>query len=245
MSAAPANDGGDLQALYDSITAQRSQQAQAEDAARPLPTAHAGGERSPDLLTKIGQLTRTIHDSLRELGYDNKLENAAATIPDARERLAYVASMTERAALRVMNAADVARPIQERLSTDASALAERWKSVFSAQMSVDQFRTLAGSTLAFLEAVPTQTQATNAQLMEIVLAQDFQDLTGQVIKRINDLAHHLEKELLVLLLEYTPAEQRPAGSDGLINGPVVSAQRTQDVVTTQAQVDDLLESLGY
>ena len=88
-----------------------------------------------------------------------------------------------------------------------------------------------------------QTQATNVQLMEIVLAQDFQDLTGQVITRISDLAHRLEKELLILLLEHTPAEQRPAGGNGRLNGPVTDAELTGDVVTTQSPVDELLDSL--
>ena len=242
MSAAlAAADGEDLQALFDSVTQLKHSQASITSAAAPA----QGAERPLDLLTKIGQLTRSIHESLRELGYDKKVEAAAATMPDARERLAYVATLTERAAVRVMNATDVARPIQEQLSAHAQNLAGRWRSVFAAQTSVEQFKDLAGATLAFLEAVPTQTQATNAQLTEIVLAQDFQDLTGQVITRISDLAHRLETELLMLLLEHTPAEQRPAGSDGLLNGPVIDAERAGDVVTTQSQVDELLDSLGF
>ena len=242
MSAAlAAADGENLQALFDSVTQLKHSQACVTSAAATAP----GAERPLDLLTKIGQLTRSIHESLRELGYDRKVEAAAATMPDARERLAYVASLTERAAVRVMNATDVVRPIQEQLSANARNLAGRWRGVFAAQTSVEQFKDLAAATLTFLEAVPTQTQATNAQLTEIVLAQDFQDLTGQVITRISDLAHRLEKELLVLLLEHTPAEQRPAGSDGLLNGPVIDAERAGDVVTTQSQVDELLDSLGF
>jgi chemotaxis protein CheZ len=246
VSADLAQDGEDLQALFDGIVAARNPQPVIAPSVVHPGTAHAAdAEKSLDLLTKIGQLTRTIHDSLRELGYDRKLEAAAATIPDARERLAYVATMTERAAVRVMNATDVARPIQQQLSADAAALAERWRSVFAAQVGVEQFKALSGATLEYLESVPKQTQETNAQLTEIVLAQDFQDLTGQVIKRISDLAHHLETELLALLLEHMPADQRPAGAEGLLNGPVVNAERAGDVVTTQAQVDDLLESLGF
>jgi len=81
--------------------------------------------------------------------------------------------------------------------------------------------------------------------MEIVMAQDFQDLTGQVIKRINELAHHFEQQLLKLLIESTPEGQRPPGAEGLLNGPVVNPDRAGDVAHTQAQVDDLLESLGF
>lgn len=246
MSAAAAHDDEELQALFDGIVAgDKLQPVIAAGAIRAATAQTDGAGKSLDLLNKIGQLTRTIHDSLRELGYDKKLGAAAATIPDARERLAYVATMTERAAVRVMNATDVARPIQQRLSADAGALAERWRSVFTGEVGVEQFRTLSAATLEYLESVPQHTQQTNAQLTEIVLAQDFQDLTGQVIKRISDLAHHLETELLALLLEHMPADHRSAGTESLLNGPVVSAERAGDVVSTQAQVDDLLESLGF
>jgi chemotaxis protein CheZ len=198
-----------------------------------------------ELLNRIGQLTRTLHESLRELGYDRVVEEAASSIPDARERLAYVATLTERAAQRVLNATDIARPIQDELSAGASALGVRWRSVYTAQTSVEEFKSLAGATLEYLDQVPDRTSATSAQLMEIMLAQDFQDLTGQVIKRINVLVHNLEQQLLKLLLESTPAERRPAGADGLLNGPVINAARSGEVVTSQTQVDDLLESLGF
>jgi len=94
--------------------------------------------------------------------------------------------------------------------------------------------------------VPTQTEATSAQLMEIMMAQDFQDLTGQVIKRITDMVQGMEGQLLKLLVENAPAERRVAAeSRGLLNGPVTGADLHGDVVTSQSQVDELLESLGF
>jgi len=254
MSAAlAAADSDDLQALFDSVAATAQPAARPAPALVPVATAvpasgaasDAAAEPSPALLTKIGQLTRTLHDSLRELGYDRMVEQAASSIPDARERLLYVATLTERAAERVLNAAETARPIQDELGHTAGALAERWRRVYAGQCAVDDFKAVADATVAFLDRVPKGTQATSAQLLEIMLAQDFQDLTGQVIKRINQLVHDLEHQLLKLLVESTPAGQRPAGSDGLLNGPVINPAAAGDVVTTQAQVDDLLESLGF
>jgi chemotaxis protein CheZ len=254
MSAVLANESDDLEALFDSIAAEHKSAQAAKAAAQsgPAPRAQppaAAPVEAPDgggaLLTKLGQLTRTLHESLRELGYDRLVEQAASSIPDARERLTYVAAMTERAAERVLNAADAARPLQDQMSSSAIALAADWRKVYAAEMNVEQFKSLAASTVAFLEDVPEQTKATNAQLMEIVMAQDFQDLTGQVIKRINELAHHFEQQLLKLLLESTPEGQRPPGCEGLLNGPVVNPDRAGDVAHTQAQVDDLLESLGF
>ena len=252
MSATLAADSDDLEALFDSIAAEhRRQQATRPPVAQAAPAAAAAAPATPaqnpdkPLLTKLGQLTRTLHESLRELGYDRLVEQAAASIPDARERLAYVATMTERAAERVLNAADAARPLQDEMAAAAETLASSWRKVYEGAMGVEQFKALAGETVAFLERVPQQTKATNVQLMEIVMAQDFQDLTGQVIKRINDLAHHFEQQLLRLLIESTPEEQRPPGAEGLLNGPVVNPDRAGEVVHTQAQVDELLESLGF
>ena len=255
MSATLAADSDDLEALFDSIAAEHRQSQAAKAAAHV--TSHAASPVAPAapaavaqtadmaLLTKLGQLTRTLHESLRELGYDRLVEQAAASIPDARERLTYVAAMTERAAERVLNATDAARPLQDEMSSTAETLAADWRKVYDGAVDVEQFKALAGETVSFLERVPQQTRATSAQLMEIVMAQDFQDLTGQVIKRINELAHHFEQQLLKLLIESTPEEQRPPGSEGLLNGPVVNPDRAGEVVHTQAQVDDLLESLGF
>lgn len=247
MSAALAvNDSDDLQALFDSIVSANGVAAPGS-ATVPVREAcnDAAADDPPALLAKIGHLTRTLHESLRELGYDRMVEEAASSIPDARERLAYVATLTERAAERVLNATDVAKPIQDRLGGSATALAERWRKVFAAQAGVEEFKALSESTLAFLDDVPKQTKATGEQLMEIVMAQDFQDLTGQVIKRINELVHNFERQLLTLLLESTPPAQRPPGTESLLNGPVVNPARVGEVVQTQAQVDDLLESLGF
>ena len=253
-----ANDSDDLEALFDSIAAEHKSAQAAKAAAQVMavspsvpaasvPDATAPAMHSSDgtLLNKLGQLTRTLHESLRELGYDRLVEQAASSIPDARERLTYVATMTERAAERVLNATDAARPLQDQMCGTAADLSAGWKKVYAGQMQVEDFKALAGATVAFLERVPESTKATNAQLMEIVMAQDFQDLTGQVIKRINELAHHFEQQLLKLLIENTPENQRPPGSEGLLNGPVVNPERVGDVAHTQAQVDDLLESLGF
>jgi chemotaxis protein CheZ len=208
----------------------------------PSEEAYAG-ER---LLSKVGQMTRILHDSLRELGYDKVLEKTAAQIPDARDRMSYIASMTEKAAERALTATEIARPIQDGLSNDAAGLDGRWQELFDKKLSLEQFRQLVADTRRFLTEVPSRAEATNAQLMEIMMAQDFQDLTGQVIKRVTAVTYDLESQLLQLLLDNVPSEHRAeANSSGLVNGPVIKADGRSDVVTDQKQVDDLLESLGF
>jgi chemotaxis protein CheZ len=100
-------------------------------------------------------------------------------------------------------------------------------------------------TQSFLNDVPNQTKATNAHLMEIMMAQDFQDLTGQVIKKIIEVTKTMEQQLVTLLLESAPPEVKAEFDTGLLNGPVINAAGRSDVVTSQDQVDDLLESLGF
>ena len=239
---AAGGDSAELEALFDSVAGQMAQPAKA---AAPAAAAADAAHSSDNVFQRLGHMTRQLHDTLRELGYDRALEEAAKAIPDARQRLAYVAQMTEQAASRVLNATDVARPIQDGLQAQAAALGGRWDRLFGGDLSVDEFKALAGDTRNYLAEVPKQTAATNDQLMEIMMAQDFQDLTGQVIKKIVDLAQKMESELLQALIEAMPQGMKADAPEGLMNGPVVSADGRTDVVTSQEQVDDLLESLGF
>ncbi len=182
---------------------------------------------------------------MRELGYDKVLEDTARAIPDARQRLSYIVQMTEQAASRVLNATEIAKPIQDGLHKQSVALGLRWEKVFANQLSAEEFKALAIDTHSFLHIVPKQVSATNDQLMEIMMAQDFQDLTGQVIKKIVDLAQNMEAQLLSVLLESMPAEVRAETPESLLNGPVINAVGRSDVVNSQSQVDELLESLGF
>jgi len=235
-------DSPELEALFDSVAGQVAQPVR--PAPEPAPEAESA-HSCDNVFQRIGHMTRQLHDTLRELGYDHALEQAAKAIPDARQRLAYVAQMTEQAASRVLNATDVARPIQDGLQAQAAALSGRWDRLFGGDLSVDEFKALARDTHNYLGDVPKQTAATNDQLMEIMMAQDFQDLTGQVIKKIVDLAQRMETELLQVLIEAMPQEMKAETPEGLMNGPVVNAEGRTDVVANQEQVDDLLESLGF
>jgi len=246
MTSAPvadaSGDSDDLQALFDSVAAHVDAPAAAVSASPP--GKDQGGE-AQDVFSSIGQMTRVLHDSLRELGHDKALGDAARTIPDARQRLTYIVEMTEQAATRALNAIEVAKPIQDALGSQSEALASRWDKVFANQLAAEDFKILAADTRVFLRALPQQSRTTNEQLTEIMMAQDFQDLTGQVIKKVVDLVGNLETQLLKVLLVAMPPDMHVETPEGLLNGPVVNAQGRSDVVSSQTQVDDLLESLGF
>ena len=226
----------------------------------------ADGAEGPDLTTDrilahIGQLTKTLRDSMRELGLDKQIEQAAEAVPDARDRLKYVATMTEQAAERVLTAIDIAKPLQEQLQADAAELDSRWERWYAAPIEREEVRTLMTDTRAFLSRVPDATSATNQKLLDIMMAQDFQDLTGQVIKKISDVVYVIEQQLLTVLIENIAPERREqfaqhaaalaaaTGSmstpDHLLNGPQINPEGRTDVVQDQSDVDDLLASMGF
>ena len=233
-----SGDSDELQALFDSVSS-----AQEDEAPKAGPVDE--GSEQEAMFNRIGHMARQLHDSLRELGYDKVLEDTAKQIPDARQRLTYIAQMTEQAASRVLNATDIAKPLQDELLAKSEAMAARWDRMFANQLSVDEFKALAADSRAYFHEAPGKIKATDAQLTEIMMAQDFQDLTGQVIKKVVEMVQGFEAQLLNVLIEAMPEERKAAAPEGLMNGPVVSADGRTDVVTTQSQVDELLESLGF
>ena len=202
------------------------------------------GDSAEQLVTRIGHLARQMREGMRELGLDKEIVRVTQAIPDARDRLTYVAQMTERAAERALNAVDIAQPIQTKLSRQAHGLTQRWDAWFTSALALDDARELVVDTRSYLSGVPQQVSATQAQLMEIMMAQDFQDLTGQVIKKMMDLTRDLEAQLLQLLIDNTPMEKRQESTLGLLNGPQIKPGHPE-VVADQNQVDDLLASLGF
>ena len=219
--------------------------------------AHEGAH-GDDLVVRIGQLTRMLRESMRELGLDKEVEKAAEAIPDARARLNYVASMTEQAADRALNAVDRAQPLQTEIETRAESLDQQWQTWFENPMELDQARQLVNDTRGYLAAVPEMARDTSKELLEIMMAQDFQDLTGQVIKKMMEVILEVENQLL---LESVPegderealkqrmedrnaADTRKREEASLVNGPQLSTEG-EGIVSNQDQVDDLLDELGF
>ena len=199
-----------------------------------------------EFMRRIGHMTRTLHESLRGLGLDKLIEKAASDIPDARDRLDYVARLSEQAAQKVLNATDAAGPVQERLAAEAGALQGAWQALLdNPQAGEADWRALgvrSVDTLAHARAGAVQTRA---YLMDIMMAQDFQDLTGQVITKVTAIAHNLEQQLVQMLVDFAPADIQRDFGNGLLNGPQINPAGSSDVVSSQGQVDDLLDSLGF
>ncbi len=197
-----------------------------------------------EFLSRIGHMTRALHENLRGLGLDKLIEKAATDIPDARDRLDYVARLSEDAAQKVLNATDEAGPLQDGISKDAKELSSSWQALLDGQGGEADWRELAQRTIVALGSATAATSATKGHLMDIMMAQDFQDLTGQVIKRVTSIAQNLEKQLVQTLIDFAPEELKKDIDTGLLNGPQIDTS-AEGIVADQGQVDDLLDSLGF
>jgi chemotaxis protein CheZ len=191
-----------------------------------------------EVFQRIGSLTRRLHDALQQLGYDKQIESSLGTLPDARTRLSFIARLTGEAAEKVLNTVDAAQSQQDALVAESHRVEDLLKKDPVAAVAK-------GDVLHFIEHVRSNARVTGSQLSDIMLAQDFHDLTGQTIRKVVEIATTLEDSLVKLLLETTPPEQRPTVEAGFLNGPVADSTGRTDVVADQAQVDDLLESLGF
>lgn len=201
---------------------------------------------------QLGKMTRDLHETLRALGQEHEflaLERTADAIPDARERLNYVLSMTEQAVSRVLNAVDAISPLQDQTQADARQLLTDWARVADKRRDSRDYQDTLARTRAYLAQADASAAATKVQLTEIMLAQEFQDLTGQVIKKIVDLAQDMESQLLALLARTAPASAVPTRKTedaGLLSGPAMGSDiQQQQAFSSQAEVDGFLESLGF
>ena len=203
------------------------------------------------LFQEVGRLTRELHDSINGFVADARLVDIAENdIPDAAERLRYVITTTEQAANTTLNAVEDSLPLADSLTSGAKHLSGQWEKFNSRQLTVDDFRELSGELSQFLETTQANSKALHEKLSEVLLAQGYQDITGQIIRKVIDLVKDVEDKLVDLVrLSGSHAKQKEnsgqEGPDITAQGPVVPGVDKGDVVTSQDDVDDLLSSLGF
>jgi len=216
----------------------------------------ASMKESIELFAEVGKLTRQLHDALNNFQIDDRIKNLAnADIPDAQTRLTYVIEETEKAANTTMDAVEASMPIAESLSTRIENVMPEWKKLMNRQLELGEFKVLCADLDELLEEGASQSAKLTSLLTEVLMAQGYQDLTGQVIRRVIDLVKEVEESLVNMLTmfgEPESAEQAKASSkpvdniDGVVaEGPIMDAEQRDDVVSGQDDVDDLLSSLGF
>jgi chemotaxis protein CheZ len=203
-----------------------------------MPAATDALKVSPEVFQQLGSITRLLHDTMQQLGVMPKLQTATDGLPDARSRLTYIASKTADAANKVLNLVDQAK-------AEHANIAEATRKI-GAQIVADPVKAVAsGAVLNFVQDVEQRTAVIDGHLTDIMMAQDFHDLTGQVVAKVVTLANDLEDSLVKLLVQVVPPDHREKVDPNVLNGPVVNADGRTDVVTNQGEVDDLLASLGF
>jgi len=245
-----SGDNDDLEALFDEIAEQRvwddtPAETQELPVAQATESAESAEEDPHDVFRRVGLLTRKLHDALRELGYDKSVENAVNALPDARARLNYIADLTGKAAEKVLAAVEASQKLNDDVSARAAELDKQWDRLYNNEMSLDEFKSHARENREFIKEISQCSGQLGGHLTDIMMAQDFHDLTGQVVNQIGNMAQGLEEQLVQLLLDTTPPDQRRQVEETFLNGPAINAEGRTDVCSNQSQVDDLLESLGF
>ncbi|WP_299791279.1 protein phosphatase CheZ [uncultured Shewanella sp.] len=203
-----------------------------------------------ELFDEVGRLTRQLHSAIVDFQVDDRLVKLANTeIPDAKERLTYVIDMTEQAANKTMDAVEECLPLAEALTTNIQSVKPTWGKLMRRDIELNEFKALCHDIQQFVDRSELDTIRLRELLNQILLAQDFQDLTGQMIRRVIDLVREVENNLVSMLTVFgeqpVSEDASSVSSDVEAEGPIINAEEREDVVTGQDEVDDLLSSLGF
>jgi chemotaxis protein CheZ len=211
------------------------------------------GVRESLLFQEVGRLTRQLHDTMVSFSLDSKIAAMAESdIPDAKERLHYVIAMTEQAANQTLTVVEDLLPVSDQLSEQAQTLSVKWGRFLDREMPLEEFKAMSHEISAHFDYSKQTLQQIQSGLTDILMAQGFQDITGQIIRRVIDLVQDLETSMVKLIsfsslhsgMVKTNAEENTPHD---LPGPVVPGvdDKTGDVATNQVDVDDLLSSLGF
>jgi len=221
--------------------------------------------RDKHIFQSVGTLTRELHNAIVNFNVDGnpvcKAEDAVegeCELNDASSRLEYVITLTQNAADKTMDMVEACAPISLELGQEALSLKGEWARLRNREMSPDEFRALYKRLDVFFEQLDVSTNTLNENLQNIILEQGFQDLTGQVLKKVISLVSQVETNLVSLVRIAGQVEEvvgieavkesdesKEAGPDISGEGPQHKASQRTDVVTSQDDVDDLLSSLGF
>jgi chemotaxis protein CheZ len=203
--------------------------------------------RESDLFQEIGKLTRELHDTLNAFRLDSRVASLAnVDIPDAKDRLRYVVRMTEQAATATLNRIEESRPICRLQRERSAVLGAAWGRFLGREMGVEEFRGLVAEVGEFIAWTERNAATLDAGLSEVLMAQSYQDLTGQIIKRVIALVEEVEGNLVNLIrLSGQRLAPQPQTGGNRLEGPQVPGREGPDAVANQDEVDDLLSRLGF
>lgn len=206
--------------------------------------------RETSLYQDLGNLTREIHDTINSFASDDRIaELAQEDIPDAKERLKFIVTKTDDAAHRTMTGAEETVTMIDDFSSRARVMRDRWRQFRNRELSKQEFVVLNDDLDHFLEEIDSESQAIHGKMTEIMLAQDYQDITGQMIKQVVNMVQEIEDKLVRLVTMSgdvaKSVEKVEPESAETAEGPQLPSASKEKVAQSQGDVDDLLASLGF
>lgn len=213
----------------------------------------------PNVFQEVGNLTRDLHTAICNFAEDPRLRDIAdIEIPDASERLRYIIQMTDKAATRTLDAVDACKPIAQEVINSVENLMPMWDRLMHGHIDRFEFVTLCHQIDEMLNTTRDNANTLSHQLNEILMAQDYQDLTGQMIQKVISLVTEIEDDLVKFLITFSEISGiKPKSRDERLaekieeerhelTGPALESQKESGVVVSnQDDVDDLLASLGF
>ncbi|MCX7822271.1 MAG: protein phosphatase CheZ [Syntrophobacterales bacterium] len=198
------------------------------------------------LYEEIGRLARQLHDSLRNLSksIDPQLrEFAEEKLPDSGDRLEHILKLTEHAANTTLDHVEL---IQNR-KTEEDEMISKIQTIASLLYPLgDNARAKLDEIIKLSENLRLRLNADQEDLLKIMTAQDFQDLTGQIIIKIIRLLKDLEISLINLITSFgIPVSGRKGEKKGpkeFLYGP---AHDKKEALKSQEDVDALLAEFGF
>lgn len=201
--------------------------------------------REEGLLVNVARITHNLHKTVNEMSTDSRLaQYVTAEMPDACKRLDYVVKLTEEAAHRTLDLVDRSRVLAGNVRDAGNQLLQIQDQVMAVVPETPTALSLSAQLLLLHKTVMDNAEHLGSNLSALSQAQEYQDLTGQVIKRVIKLVSEVETALLELLRASglgnlaTPR----ANNTSLLAGPAVPGVNE---AANQTDADALLADLGF
>ncbi len=203
-----------------------------------------------ELFNEIGQIARRLHESLKSVSnvLDPHLREFVETkIPDSGNRLEHILKLTENAAITTL---DHLESLQNRKEQELGNLSHIQQKILSLHPLGEEAKNIIDDILKKIESIEQLSKEDKEDFITILTAQDYQDLTGQIILKIIGLLNDLEQRLVDLIKtfgvkvkEEKAETERKKEEKTLLYGP--AHDKKKDALRSQDEVDALLAEFGF
>lgn len=206
--------------------------------------------RENGIFQDLGKLTREIHETINDIGGDSRLQDIMHNeMPDAKHNLNHVINLTEDAANQTLTAIENSSPLLDDLCERAIYLQRLLQEHMKKLSQKNELSFIEEELEGFLDKVRIDVKHINKDMNTILMAQCYQDLSGQIIQRVSKMVQDVEHSLIGILKINSSSRTDNKTTNKEVNrtghGPAVPGIKKDDVLNNQDDVDDLLSTLGF